>query len=110
MRYKAEHGGTFQQARAAVIVETPRSVSSRTYAQALRPGHNPKETVQTKDSDKVSSSVTPKAKAQRNTLPLNPKGAVSRQSETPRACKPSKEGPLGKTSIVFAPSRTWTLM
>ena len=36
LRFKAEHGGTFQQARAAVIIliETPRSVSSRTGPQA----------------------------------------------------------------------------
>ena len=53
-----------EQARAAVIVETPRSVSSRTYAQALRAGQKPKETAQPKASDLVSAPVTPKAKAQ----------------------------------------------
>ena len=39
LRYKAEHWGMFQQARAAVIVlvEKPKSESSRTFAQALKP-------------------------------------------------------------------------
>ena len=92
LRYRAEHGGTFQQARAAVIVETPRSVSSRTYAQALRPGQKPKGTAQPKASDKVSTPVTPKANAQRHTPPSSPRGAVSHPADTPRACKPSKEG------------------
>ena len=92
LRYRAEHGGTFKQARAAVIVETPRSVSSRTYAQALRPGQKPKETAQPKASDKVSASFTPKANAQRHTPPSKPKGAVSRPSDKPRARIPSKEG------------------
>ena len=72
LRYRAEHGGTFQQARAAVIVETPRSVSSRTYAQALRPSQKPKETAQPKASDKVTASVTSKANAQRHTPPSCP--------------------------------------
>ena len=92
MRDKAEHGGTFQQARAAVIVETPKSVTSRAYAQTPKPTLKPKETAQSKDSDKVSAPVTQKAKAQRNTPPSSPKGAVSRPSETPRAHKASKEG------------------
>ena len=74
-----------------MIVETPRSVSSRTYAQALRPGQKPKETAQPKASDKVSASFTPKAKAQRHTPPSSPKGAVSRPADKPRARKPSKE-------------------
>ena len=63
LRYRAEHGGTFQQARAAVIVETPKPVSPRTYAQALKPSLKPKQAAQPKASDKVSTPVTPKAKA-----------------------------------------------
>ena len=100
LRYRAEHGGTFQQACAAVIVETPRLVSSRTYAQALRPGHNPKETAQPNYSDKVPSFATPKAKAQRDTPSPRRQGPANLR----------KKGPLGKKSIVLAPSRTWTLM
>ena len=101
LRYRAEHGGTFQQARAAVVVETPRSVSSHTYAQALRPGQKPKETAQPKASDIVSAPVTPKAKAQRHTLPSSPKGAVSRPADTPRASKPSKEWALREKNQSF---------
>ena len=79
LRYRAEHGGTFQQ-------------SSGTYAQGLKPSLKPKQSAQPKASDKVSTPVTPKAKAQRHTPPSSPKGAVSRPADTPRARKPSKEG------------------
>ena len=67
-------------------------MSSRTYAQALRPGQKPKETAQPKASDKVTASVTSKANAQRHTPPSSPKGAVSRPADKSRAGKPSKEG------------------
>ena len=92
LRYKAEHGGTFQQARAAVIVDTPRAVSSRTYAQATKLSLKSSKPAQPKASDKVTASVTSKANAQRHTPPSSPKGAVSRPADKPRAPKPSKEG------------------
>ena len=92
LRYKAEHGGTFQQARAAVIVDTPRTVSSRTYAQATKLSLKSSKATQPKASDKVSASVTSKANAQTHTPPSSPKGAVSRPADKPRARKPSKEG------------------
>ena len=84
LRYKAEHGGTFQQARAAVIVDTPRAVSSRTYAQATKVSLKSSKATQPKASDKVSASVTSKANAQRHTPPSSPKGAVSRPADKPR--------------------------
>ena len=90
LRYNAEHGGTFQQARAAVIVDTPRAVSSRTYAQATKLSLESSKPAQPKASD--TASVTSKANAQRHTLPSSPKGAVSRPADKPRARKPSKEG------------------
>ena len=92
LRYKAEHGGTFQQARAAVVVDTPRAVSSRTYAQATKLSLKSSKPAQPKASDKVSASVASKANAQRHTPPSSPKGAVSRPVDKPRARKPSKEG------------------
>ena len=92
LRYKAEHGGTFQQARAAVIVDTPREVSSRSYAQATKLSLKSSKATQPKASDKVTAPVTSKANAQRHTPPSSPKGAVSRPADKPRARKPSKEG------------------
>ena len=92
LRYKAEHWGTFQQARAAVIVDTPRAVSSRTYAQATKPSLKSTKAAQPKASDQVTASVTSKANAQRHTPPSSPKGAVSRPADKPRARKLSKEG------------------
>ena len=87
LRYKAEHGGLFQQARAGVIIETPRSVSSRSFTQALKPSRKLTSAVQPKASGKVSSSAIPKGQnAQRS-----PNGAVSCcPSEKPRACKSLK--------------------
>ena len=78
LRYKADHGGTFQQARAAVIVDTPRAVSSRTYAQATKLSLKSSKPAQPKASDTITASVTSKVNAQRHTPPSNPKGAVSR--------------------------------
>ena len=92
LRYKAEHGGTFQQARAAVIVDTPRAVSSRTYAQATKLSLKSSKPAQPKASDKVTASVTSKANAQRHTPPSSPKASLSRPADKPRARKPSKEG------------------
>ena len=96
MRYRAEHGGTLQQAHAAVIVETPKSVSSRTYEQALKPSLKPKQTAKLKVSDNVSTPVTQEANAQRHTPPSSPKGTVCRPSEKPKAREPSKEGAPGE--------------
>ena len=92
LRYKAEHGGTFQQARAAVIVETPKSVSSRTYAQALKPSLKPKQTAQPKVSDKVSAPVTPKAKASETLRPRAPREQCPVHPRRQGPVKPSKEG------------------
>ena len=61
LRYKAEHGGTFQQARAAVIVDTPRTVSSCTNAQATKLSLKSSKPAQPKASDKDTASVTFKA-------------------------------------------------
>ena len=36
LRYRAEHGGTFAQARAAVVVPIPKQVKNRSYASAVR--------------------------------------------------------------------------
>ena len=107
LRYKAEHGGTFQQARAAVIVfvDTTRAVPSRTYAQATKPSLKSTKAAQPKASDKVTASVTSKANAQRHTPPSSPNGAVSRPADKPRARKPSKEGaprePVSRFGNVF---------
>ena len=108
LRYKAEHGGTFQQARAAVIVDTPRTVSSRTYAQATKLSLKSSKATQPKASDKVSASVTSKANAQRHTPPSSPKGAVSRPADKQGPANLRKKGPLGNQSIVLATCRTWT--
>ena len=37
LRYRAEHGGTFQQARKNVVVDKPRAIAQRSYASAVRP-------------------------------------------------------------------------
>ena len=107
LRYKAEHGGTFQQARAAVIVDTPRAVSSRTYAQA------------TKVSLKSSKATQPVTKSQLlSRLRQTPRGTL--RPRAPREQCPvlptsqgptnlRKKGPLGNQSIVLATCRTWTL-
>ena len=74
----AELGGTFQQARATVIVEAPISVSSRSFAQVLKPSSKPTPAVQPKASGEISTSATPEGQnAKKNTPPSSPKGAMS---------------------------------
>ena len=101
-RYKAEHGGTFQQVRAAVIVNTPRAVSSRTNTQATKPSLKFTKAAQPKASDKVTASVTSKANDQKHTPASSPMGAISRPADKPRARKTSKKEPLGNQSVILA--------
>ena len=89
LRYNAEHGRTFQQARAAVIVDTPRAVSSRTYAQATKLSLSlPNQ----RSRRPVTQLLSRLRQTPRGTLCPRAPREQSYPADKPRARKPSKEG------------------
>ena len=104
LRYRAEHGETFQQARAAVIVETPKSVSSRTHAQALKSSKQ-------RSRRPVTNSQLLSLQRQKPRGTLRPRAPSEQCPVLPTRQGPvnlRKKGPLGNKSIVLARSRIWT--
>ncbi|RUS85307.1 hypothetical protein EGW08_006954 [Elysia chlorotica] len=56
-RYKAQHGGTFAQARAAIVVELDPNIKRRTYTKTTSVGTKITQTAPPKGSDRVNSTV-----------------------------------------------------
>ena len=90
LRFKAEHGGTFQEARAAVVVEKPKEISTRLFSQVVKTSLKSNKQAPPKASGKAPSSATPMGKnAQKDTPTSSPKGAVSNMSTRSRASRSS---------------------
>ena len=97
LRYRAEHGGTFQEARRNVVVEKPREIAKRTYASAVRSGLVKKTAAPPKESGRISSVPTKGAKTQKDSPASTPRKAAEsvpakrgvkspcKRQETPRA-------------------------
>ncbi|GFN84498.1 nucleic-acid-binding protein from mobile element jockey [Plakobranchus ocellatus] len=63
--YKAENGGTFQQARKAVVVEIHKTISTRTFASAIKSQLRAKPAALPKDGGRSAPSAPPKGKKSR---------------------------------------------
>ncbi|GFO36175.1 hypothetical protein PoB_006268000 [Plakobranchus ocellatus] len=80
LRYKAENGGTFQQARTAVVVEIHENISTRTFATAVKTQLRMKPAALLKDGGRSASSAPPKGKKPRMILRLS----VPREQQKPK--------------------------
>ena len=105
LRYKAEHGGTFQQARAAVIVEQcPPAPMHRLLSSALSLRNQRSRRPVTKSQLLSRLRQTP-----RGTLrPRVPREQCPVLSTSQGPANLRKKGPLGNQSVVLAMCRTWT--
>ncbi|GFN80539.1 RNA-directed DNA polymerase from mobile element jockey [Plakobranchus ocellatus] len=73
LRYKAENGGTFQQARMAVVVEIHKTISTRTFASAVKSQLRTKSVTLPKDGGRGAPSAPPKGeKTQKDSPALSP--------------------------------------
>ncbi|GFO43705.1 hypothetical protein PoB_007021000 [Plakobranchus ocellatus] len=77
LRYKAENGGTFQQARKAVVVEIHKTFSTRTFASAVKSQLRTKPAALPKDGGRSTPSAPPKRKKDQKDSPApSPQGAA----------------------------------
>ncbi|GFO13711.1 RNA-directed DNA polymerase from mobile element jockey [Plakobranchus ocellatus] len=105
LRYKAENGGTFQQARKAVVVELHKTISTRTFASAVKSQLRTKSVALPKDGGRSAPSAPPKGKkAQEDSPAPSPQGAA--ETEVPakrRAEKSKRQEAFRETFNRFAP-------
>ncbi|GFN92451.1 RNA-directed DNA polymerase from mobile element jockey [Plakobranchus ocellatus] len=105
LRYKAENGGTFQQARKVVVVELHKTISTRTFASAVKTQLRTKPAALPKDGGRCAPSAPPKGKkAQKDSPAPSPQGAAETEVPAKRRAEKSKrqEAP-GETLNRFAP-------
>ncbi|GFO37226.1 RNA-directed DNA polymerase from mobile element jockey [Plakobranchus ocellatus] len=105
LRYKAENGGTFQQARKAVVVDLHKTISTRTCASAVKSQLRTKPAALPKDGGRSAPSAPPKGKkAQKDSTAPSPHGAAETEVPVKRRAEKSKrqEAP-SKTVNRFAP-------
>ncbi|GFO32879.1 Gag-like protein [Plakobranchus ocellatus] len=105
LRYKVENGGTFQQARKAVVVEIHKTISTRTFASAVKSQLRTKPATLPKDGGRSAPSASPKEKkAQKDSPAPSPQGAAETEVPAKRRAEKSKrqEAP-GETVNRFAP-------
>ncbi|GFN99229.1 nucleic-acid-binding protein from mobile element jockey [Plakobranchus ocellatus] len=77
LHYKAENGGTFQQARKAIVVEIHKTISTRTFASADKSQLRTKPAALPKDGGRSAPSAPPKGKkAQQNSAAPSPQEAA----------------------------------
>ncbi|GFN76788.1 hypothetical protein PoB_000329400 [Plakobranchus ocellatus] len=103
LRYKAENGGTFQQARKSVVVEIHKRTSNHSYAGAVKTRLQTKPAVLPKDGGRSVPSAPPKwKKAQKDSVALSAQRAAETETSAKRRAEKSKrQGPLGNHSIVL---------
>ncbi|RUS68675.1 hypothetical protein EGW08_023563 [Elysia chlorotica] len=97
LRYKAQHGGTFAQARAAIVVELDPNIKRRTYAKATSVGTKIAQTAPPKGSGRVNSTVKAQgAKSHKVDSPVKKPTvtAESRSTVKPRASPAPQRAPL----------------
>ncbi|GFN91655.1 Gag-like protein [Plakobranchus ocellatus] len=91
LRYKAENGGTFQQARKAVVVEIHKTISTRTFASAVKSQLRTKPATLPKDCGRNAPSAPPKGKkAQKDSPVPSPQGAAETEVPAKRRAEKSK--------------------
>ncbi|GFO36940.1 hypothetical protein PoB_006344500 [Plakobranchus ocellatus] len=103
--YKAENGGTFQQARKAVVVELHKTISTETFVSAVKSQLRTKPAALPKDGGRSASSAPPKGKkAQKDSPDPSPQGAAETEVPAKRRAEKSKrqEAPR-ETFNRFAP-------
>ena len=90
LRFRAEHGGTFKEARKAVIVYMPKSISERPFSDVARANPTAKPAAPPKVSGKSSASAKSKGEKAQNDSPAScSQGAAGSEKSlaTPRASK-----------------------
>ncbi|GFO15217.1 nucleic-acid-binding protein from mobile element jockey [Plakobranchus ocellatus] len=105
LRYKAENGGTFQQARKAVVVEIHKTISTRTFASAIKSQLRTKPAALPKDGGRSTPSAPLKGKkAQKDSPAPSPQGTAETEVPAKRRAEKSKrqEAPR-ETFNRFAP-------
>ncbi|GFO02343.1 RNA-directed DNA polymerase from mobile element jockey [Plakobranchus ocellatus] len=105
LRYKAENGGTFQLARKAVVVEIHKTISTRTFASAVKSQLRTKPAALPKDGGRSAFSAPPKGKkAQRDSPAPSPQGAAETEVQAKRRAEKSKRQEASRETFNrFAP-------
>ncbi|GFO47975.1 nucleic-acid-binding protein from mobile element jockey [Plakobranchus ocellatus] len=105
LRYKAENGGTFQQARKAVVVEIHKTISTRTFASAVKSQLRTKPAALPKDGGRSAPSAPPKGKkAQKDSPAPSPQGAAETEVPAKRRAEKSKRQEAPRETVNrFAP-------
>ncbi|GFN99327.1 hypothetical protein PoB_002583300 [Plakobranchus ocellatus] len=105
LRYKAENGGTFQQARKAVVVEIHKTISTRTFASAVKSQLRTKPEALPKDGGRSAPSAPPKGKkAQKDSSAPSPQGAAETEVPAKRKAEKSKRQEAPRETVnSFAP-------
>ncbi|GFN98583.1 RNA-directed DNA polymerase from mobile element jockey [Plakobranchus ocellatus] len=85
LRYKAENGGTFQQARKAVVVELHKTISTRIFASADKSQLRTKPAALPKDGGRSAPSAPPKGKKSREEFSGSQSPGSSRNRSTSQA-------------------------
>ncbi|GFO04051.1 Gag-like protein [Plakobranchus ocellatus] len=109
LRYKAENGGTFQQARKAVVVVLHIKISMRTFASAVKTQLRTKPAALPRMAAEVPLLPRPKGKKPRRILRLPILREQQKSKYQPSAGPKSRKDrrPLGKQSIIL---RLWPWM
>ncbi|GFO08400.1 RNA-directed DNA polymerase from mobile element jockey [Plakobranchus ocellatus] len=104
LRDKAENGGTFQQARKAVVVELHKTISTRTFA-AVKSQLRTKLAALPKDGGRSTPSAPPKGeKAQKDSPAPSPQGAAETKVPAKRRAEKSKRQEAPRETVNrFAP-------
>ncbi|GFO31441.1 LOW QUALITY PROTEIN: hypothetical protein PoB_005794600 [Plakobranchus ocellatus] len=105
LRYKAENGGTFQQARKAVVVEIYLTISTQTFASAVKSQLRTKPAALPKDGGRNVPSAPPKGKkAQKDPPALSPQRAPETEVAAKRRAEKSKRQEAPRETLNhFAP-------
>ncbi|GFO00722.1 Gag-like protein [Plakobranchus ocellatus] len=91
LRYKAENGGTFQQACKAVVVELHKTISTQTFASAVKSQLRTKPAALPKDGGRSAPSAPAKGKkAQKDSPAPSPQGAAETEVPAKRRAEKSK--------------------
>ncbi|GFO05668.1 Gag-like protein [Plakobranchus ocellatus] len=101
----SENGGTFQQARMAVVVEIHKMISKRTFASAIKTQLRTKPAALPKDGRRSALSAPPKGeKAQKDSQALSPQRAAETEVLAKRRAEKSKRQEAPRETLNrFAP-------
>ncbi|GFO15023.1 hypothetical protein PoB_004152800 [Plakobranchus ocellatus] len=101
LRYKAENGGTIQQARKAVVVEIHKTISTRTFASAVKFQLRTKPAAPPKDGGRSAPSAPPKGKkAQKHSPAPSPQGGAEAEVPAKRRAEKSKRQEAPRETVM----------